>query len=167
MRPRVLVVDDKDTIVSLLRTVLQGTCDVTSSPDGRQALSLALAGDFDVVVTDARMPGLDGSPLLQELRSAKPDVDVVLMAVFPSLEKTVEALRAGGTQKALRGFERLSYAEAMDVARERASREYLLALMQEFNGSVSRAAERAGVERESLHRLLKRYGVRSTEFRTV
>jgi|SRR5688572_6668538 CheY-like chemotaxis protein len=115
MRPRVLVVDDKDTIVSLLRTVLQGTCDVTSSPDGRQALSLALAGDFDVVVTDARMPGLDGSSLLQELRSAKPDVEVVLMPAFPSLEKTVEAMRAGETREELGRFERLSYAEAMGM----------------------------------------------------
>ena len=95
MRPRVLVADDKDTIVSLLRTVLQSTCDVTSSHDGQHALALALAGDFDVVVTDIRMPGLDGFALLQELRQAKPDVEVVLMTAFGSVPKAVEAMRAG------------------------------------------------------------------------
>ncbi len=37
--------------------------------------------------------------------------------------------------------------------------------MREFEGNVTRAAERAGVERESLHRLLKRYGIRSDDFK--
>jgi DNA-binding NtrC family response regulator len=60
---------------------------------------------------------------------------------------------------------RLPYREAMENARDRISREYLSVLMREFEGNVTRAAERAGVERESLHRLLKRYGVRSDEFK--
>ena len=59
----------------------------------------------------------------------------------------------------------LSYREALDLARDRTSREYLALLMQEFGGNVTKAAERAGVERESLHRLLKRYGLRSNEFK--
>jgi DNA-binding NtrC family response regulator len=60
---------------------------------------------------------------------------------------------------------RLPYREAMQNVRDRISREYLTVLMREFEGNVTRAAERAGVERESLHRLLKRYGVRSDEFK--
>jgi DNA-binding NtrC family response regulator len=59
----------------------------------------------------------------------------------------------------------MPYREAVSVARDRMSRDYLVALMKEFGGNVTRAAERAGVERESLHRLLKRYGVRSDEFK--
>ena len=59
----------------------------------------------------------------------------------------------------------MPYREAVDLARDRVSREYLLALMQLFGGNVTRAAERAGVERESLHRLLKRYGIRSDDFK--
>ncbi|MBK9036490.1 MAG: sigma-54-dependent Fis family transcriptional regulator [Myxococcales bacterium] len=57
----------------------------------------------------------------------------------------------------------LPYREALEAVRERFSRDYLLALLREFDGNVTRAAERAGVERESLHRLLKRYGVRSDD----
>ena len=60
---------------------------------------------------------------------------------------------------------RMPYRDAVEMARERVSREYLTALLREFNGNVTRAAERAGMERESLHRLLKRYGVRSDEFK--
>jgi DNA-binding NtrC family response regulator len=53
----------------------------------------------------------------------------------------------------------------METARDRISREYLAVLMREFDGNVTRAAERADIERESLHRLLKRYGVRSEDFK--
>lgn len=60
---------------------------------------------------------------------------------------------------------RLPYREAIDLAREKVSRDYLLALLQEFKGNVTRGAERAGMERESLHRLMKRHGVRSDDFK--
>ncbi len=60
---------------------------------------------------------------------------------------------------------KMPYREAVDTARDRVSRDYLVALMREFGGNVTRAAQRAGVERESLHRLLKRYGVRSDDFK--
>ena len=55
--------------------------------------------------------------------------------------------------------------EVVDHARERVTQEYLSALMREFKGNVTRAAARAGMERESLHRLLKKYGIRSDDFR--
>jgi len=53
----------------------------------------------------------------------------------------------------------------VDLARDRASREYLIALMRELAGNVTEAARRAGMERESLHRLLKRYEVRSEDYK--
>ena len=60
---------------------------------------------------------------------------------------------------------KLPYREAVKIAQERLSRDYLAALLKETNGNVTRASERAGVERETLHRLLKRYGVRSDDFK--
>jgi len=59
----------------------------------------------------------------------------------------------------------LPYRDALAEARDRISREYLAAIMKEFGGNVTRAAERAGMERESLHRLLRRYGLRSDDFK--
>ena len=59
----------------------------------------------------------------------------------------------------------LSYRDVVDLARDRASREYLIALMRELRGNVTEAAKRAGVERESLHRLLRRYGVRAEDYK--
>jgi two-component system response regulator AtoC len=59
----------------------------------------------------------------------------------------------------------LPYREVVDRERDRASREYLVALMTELGGNVTRAAERAGMERETLHRLLRRHGLRSDDFK--
>ena len=59
----------------------------------------------------------------------------------------------------------MPYREAVDLARDRVSRDYLVALLRDTDGNVTRAAERAGMARESLHRLLKRLGVRSDDFK--
>ncbi len=60
-----------------------------------------------------------------------------------------------------------SYREAIELAQDRAGREYLSDLLRENEGNVTRAAEKAGVERETLHRLLKKHGLEATRFRTT
>jgi DNA-binding NtrC family response regulator len=104
---------------------------------------------------------------VRELENAIEHALAVIDGPRIPVEALPEELRAGAGAGISAHLTRLSYAEAVDLARDRASREYLIALMREFEGSVSRAAERAGVERESLHRLLKRYGLRSTEFKSA
>ncbi|MFZ5469572.1 MAG: sigma-54-dependent transcriptional regulator [Myxococcota bacterium] len=92
------------------------------------------------------------------------------VAVSQGSQIGIEALAAEvrGTQEGPLPSEvlvKMPYREAVDLARDRVSRDYLVALMREFGGNVTRGAERAGMERESLHRLLKRYGVRSDDFK--
>jgi two-component system response regulator HydG len=60
---------------------------------------------------------------------------------------------------------KMPYREAVDLARDRVSRDYLGVLLREHEGNVTHAAQRAGMERESLHRLLKRFGIRSDDFK--
>ena len=76
-------------------------------------------------------------------------------------------VRAGPESGALPGeaLARMPYRDAVELARERMSRDYLTALLREFNGNVTQAATRAGLERESLHRLVRRYGIRPDDFR--
>jgi two-component system response regulator AtoC len=77
----------------------------------------------------------------------------------PDLASPTAALPPGPVPTAL------PYREVLEQAQDRVSREYLAALLTEFQGNVTRAAARAGVERESLHRLLKRHGLRSDDFK--
>ena len=99
------------------------------------------------------------------------DPDDVSLVVARALEcrrqKLSEAARrleesGGGTGDITAS---MSYREAAEAGRDRASRAYLVALMREFDGKVMPAAERAGMERESLHRLLRRYRIRTQDFR--
>jgi DNA-binding NtrC family response regulator len=96
MRARVLVVDDKENILKLFQLVLAGVeFEVKTADDGTRALGLLSAGEFDVVVTDIRMPGADGMTVLREAKRLQPDVEVVLMTAYGSVASAVEAMKAG------------------------------------------------------------------------
>lgn len=105
MKPRVLVVDDKESVLNMLKTVLEVSCDVTTASDGQRALAMALNGDYDVLVSDIRMPGADGFMLLKELKRLQPDLEVVLMTAFGTVEKAVEAIKSGAYDYLTKPFE--------------------------------------------------------------
>jgi two-component system response regulator AtoC len=81
------------------------------------------------------------------------------------LPAELSAAPAGAVAQDPAALSRLPYREAVAEARDRTSRDYLVALLAEFGGNVTRAAERAGLERESLHRLLRKHGIRSDDFK--
>jgi two-component system response regulator AtoC len=81
------------------------------------------------------------------------------------LPQEVRAAAASGAAIPGDALTALPYRDAVEQARDRVSREYLVALLREQRGNVTKAAERAGMERESLHRLLKKHGLRSDDFR--
>lgn len=203
-RGRILIVDDKDNMRSLLQDILEPHHDVTLAGDGVAARAEVEAATFDLVLTDVRMPGLDGFELVRLVKERWPLTEVVMMTAFATVSAAVEAMRLGAydyVQKPLdpddvilvvtRALERhreradaggawtsasgppsekqelagLSYREALASARDRGSREYLAVLLKAFGGNVSRAAERAGLERESLHRLLRRHRIQAGPFR--
>jgi len=96
MRTHVLVVDDKENIVKLLERVLsEAEFEVTTAGDGTRALGMLAAGDFDVILTDMRMPGADGMTVLREAKRVHPDVEVILMTAYGSVASAVEAMREG------------------------------------------------------------------------
>jgi len=96
MSARVLLVDDDASLRAVLGHHLEhGGNQVEAVGTGRAALErLALPG-IDLVVTDVRMPGMDGLALLREVRSADPDLPVVVMTAFGTIQDAVEAVHAG------------------------------------------------------------------------
>src|SRR5262245_36246442 len=90
----------------------------------------------------------------------------VTLVVARALERKRERARAADARAAEERLVSFSYREALADARDRGTREYLSALLKAFDGNVSRAAERAGLERESLHRLLRRYGIVAEDYRS-
>ncbi|HZZ85683.1 MAG TPA: sigma-54 dependent transcriptional regulator [Anaeromyxobacteraceae bacterium] len=92
----VLVVDDEEPIRHLLSVFLTGHgYEVRSVGDGVQALVELRARDYDLVLSDVRMPGLDGLSLLAEARRVRPDLTFVAMSAYGSHDAAIAAVKAG------------------------------------------------------------------------
>jgi len=95
-RGRILIVDDQAAFRRLLvRVLADAGHEVVEAGDGRKALELARAARFHVVLTDMRMPGLDGLDLLARLQAEMPETQVVLVTAHGSVPSAVQAMRQG------------------------------------------------------------------------
>ncbi len=96
MPGRILVVDDEPTAVELIESLLQADGYTTAAADNAsQALAVAEREDFDAVLTDMHMAGMDGIELCKQLRVRRPDMPVVVVTGETSLDAAIAALRAG------------------------------------------------------------------------
>ncbi len=94
----ILVVDDEPTQRQTVGSVLKGWGhEVLEAESGDKALELVGNHAVDLVLTDMRMPGMSGLDLLRECRRLRPDIAVILMTAFGSIETAVEAMRDGAT----------------------------------------------------------------------
>ena len=92
----ILVVDDDAEMRELVHDVLKDRGhQVTTAGGGQEALTLLSEQDYAVVLTDLRMKGLSGTELLVEIRRLYPDIGVILMTAFGSVETAVEAMKLG------------------------------------------------------------------------
>ncbi len=94
-RARVLVVDDKENMLGLFARILGEEYQLTTAADGARALSLVATQEFDVVVTDIKMPGADGFEVLSAVKSRAPDTEVVMMTGYATVQDAVEAMKRG------------------------------------------------------------------------
>lgn len=93
---RILVADDEASIREGLVDVLTDEgYEVTGVGDGSEAVKLVEQSNYDVVVTDLRMPGVDGLEVLRRVREFSPQALVLLITAYASVETAVEALRNG------------------------------------------------------------------------
>ncbi len=93
---RVLLVDDEEEFVrALARRLRTRGLDVEISGDGESAVEKVKQSDFDVVVLDLAMPGIDGLETLKRLREVNEDLQVVLLTGHGSIKSGVEAIKGG------------------------------------------------------------------------
>ena len=102
----VLVVDDQQNFrFSLGVTLKREGHEVLEAANGQQAVRAIGTKQFDVVVTDLRMPGMDGLTLLQEVKKINPGIEVVVMTAFGSVDTAVEAMRHGACDYITKPFQ--------------------------------------------------------------
>jgi len=95
-RPRVLVVDDEASIRDLLaKTLALAEYDVDLAPDGRTALERLRIIPYDLLITDLKMPGVDGLTVIREARRLKADLPVIIITGYSTEASAIDALNLG------------------------------------------------------------------------
>ena len=119
-KARILVVDDEPSARSGLEKLLrQDGYEVDSASEGPLALALASERPPDVVVTDLKMPKMDGVELLRKLREQDPDLPVIVVTAFGDVASAVGAMRAGAEDYLTKPVDFDALALAIERALER------------------------------------------------
>jgi len=96
MKIRVLLVDDEENFVQLMTERLaMRDCDVTSSLSGEEALEKVKGYNFDVVILDILMTGIDGIETLREIKSMKPLTEVIVLTGHAAVDTAIEGMKLG------------------------------------------------------------------------
>jgi len=108
MPGRILIVDDEKDMLVLLKRIISEDTDhrVVMEADPLKALELFREQPFDLVITDLKMPKMDGIKLLEGVKKVNPDVSVVIMTAYGTIETAVEATRKGAYDYITKPFRR-------------------------------------------------------------
>jgi len=95
-RAKILIVDDdKELLVSCSKVLKNGRYDVTTLDDSTAAAAAIESGEFDLIISDLSMPGVNGMTLLRKAQTVMPEVPFVIFSAYGSVETVVEAMREG------------------------------------------------------------------------
>jgi two-component system response regulator HydG len=104
--PSVLVIDDDPDHATLVADIVRDAgYVVTSLSDPLKADAALQKGSFDVLITDLRMPGIDGMELIERVKERDPRIAIIAMTAFGSLQTGMRALRAGAMDYLAKPFE--------------------------------------------------------------
>ncbi len=93
MDRRILIVDDEPDILYTLEAILKKYFSVVTTSSGKDALGILKKSPFDVVITDMKMPGLNGLEVLKQAKKIDPDIEVIILTGYATLENAVETLK--------------------------------------------------------------------------
>jgi DNA-binding NtrC family response regulator len=106
MNGRILIADDEDIVVrSCLRILSKDGYDIDTASDGLSALAKVHESEYDILILDIKMPKMDGMELLQRVKEAQPDVDVIMITGLHDIETAVKAMKIGALDYLPKPFE--------------------------------------------------------------
>ena len=133
---KVLVVEDDDAMRQLLvEELAEAGFNVVAAPGGRAGIDRALGEDIDLVITDLRMPDLDGFDLIRDIKAAPSSPHIVMITAFGSIETAIKAVKLGAYDYMTKPFEIEELILVADKALdERALRRQVARLQREVEG---------------------------------
>jgi DNA-binding NtrC family response regulator len=149
---RIVIIDDDQGLAEVIQLLLTGEGYQTAHFTGLRAGVRAItATDVDLVITDLRLPDGTGLEAIQLIKEAKPDVPIILMTSYSSVESAIEALRTGAIDYVIKPFDNAEFLHAIERAlnERRISRENAILKRNLRNAHSSRQiiGESAGTKR--------------------
>jgi DNA-binding NtrC family response regulator len=95
MKPRILIVDDEVRMQRIFEINLSPKYEVLTSGDGEEALKMARTQGITLMITDLKMPGMSGMRLLKEVRRVLPELPIIIMTAYGTVESAVQAMKEG------------------------------------------------------------------------
>ena len=155
--PNILIVDDEQSYRQLLSLVFESDENkIRTAMNGRQALELLQDEPADVIISDVKMPDMDGIEMLRAVRETLPDIGVILMTAFASVETAREAFKLGADDFITKPFD---VEELKLIVRKTLEKQALI--------DENRAFKRAQRERGSVKNIIGNSGVMNAIFQMI
>src|SRR5881628_775906 len=178
-QPKVLVVDDEESVVVTMKAILQlDGYDVATTTSGVKARALVRKVEYDLVLTDLRLEDGDGLDVLKAVRERYPDTITIMLTGYASLESAIQAIRAGAydylvkpseveelRSTVARGIERRRLGQELRqrvVELEQANRE-----IADLNSSLQRRIDEATAELKERYEQLKELDRMKSQFLSI
>ena len=120
MKSRLLLVDDEEQFVEALSERLSmRDYDITTSLTGEDAIEKIKNYNFDVVILDVRLPGIEGTEVLREIKSLKPLTEVIMLTGHGTVEMAIEGMKLGAFDFLMKPCETEDLTAKIDKAHDR------------------------------------------------
>jgi len=142
---KALVIDDEQVVLdSVTKILTEENYEVDVSLSGREGLNQAIQKEYDIVLTDIRMPDIGGMRVLRDIKRAKPSLPVVMITGYASVQSSVQAMKLGAADYIEKPFtpDQLLKAvdSALDIAATKPPEEQALIHKEEMITILERAA---------------------------
>lgn len=95
MRKRILIVDDETNILRILKTALGKNYDIATARNAEEALSVMSTSQINLILSDYRLPDMDGIELLKRVKGDMPNIPFIVITAYGTIERAVEAMKKG------------------------------------------------------------------------
>jgi FixJ family two-component response regulator len=149
-----LVIDDEKIVLDSVKKILEENYDVETTLSGRQGLEWAVLRDYDVVLTDIRMPDIGGMLVLRDIKRAKPMMPVVIITGYASVNSAVQAMKLGAADYVEKPFTPDDLIKVVDLAIEEAASRPPDDQALVHKEDIVRVLDRAATDGEFVYHLL-------------
>ncbi|HTY21702.1 MAG TPA: response regulator [Desulfomonilaceae bacterium] len=139
---KILVLDDEQIVLDSIRRILDGeNYEVRTCRSGDQALNAIKEGGFDVLITDLKMPGMDGIQAMEALTEIDPDLSMIMVTAYSTVDSAVKAMKLGAVDYIRKPFTPDQLTALVDQVMEnrkvRFERRYREDTFEEVKGAIA------------------------------